>query len=99
MPYDPESVELRNCQFVHDRNCRRSNYVAGSYAETSNSRAAALGLWQVVHNTAKSQREAIAIFSEQSLCPLCLCGEHVVHTMQPQRHREHRDCTETAASF
>src|SRR6185369_9404963 len=47
--------------------------------------------------SAKSSLESIKalnshslLFSVQSLCSLCLCGDYFL----PPRHREHRDCTE-----
>jgi len=33
-------------------------------------------------------------FSVQPLCSLCLCGVFLLEIPQPQRHREHRGCTE-----
>src|SRR5689334_22346739 len=34
------------------------------------------------------------VFSVQPLCSLCLCGFCSFRVEQPQRHREHRGCTE-----
>src|SRR5687768_8223909 len=36
----------------------------------------------------------ISDFSVQPLCSLCLCGYRECAIQQPQRHREHRGCTE-----
>ncbi len=36
-------------------------------------------------------------FSVQPLCSLCLCGVCLLGIHQPQRHREHRSCTEKKA--
>src|SRR4029078_12303614 len=36
-------------------------------------------------------------FSVQPLCSLCLCGVFWLGIHQPQRHREHRGCTEKRA--
>jgi len=36
-------------------------------------------------------------FSVQPLCSLCLCGVVLLGIHQPQRHREHRGCTEKSA--
>src|ERR1043165_2330953 len=38
-----------------------------------------------------------ALFSVQPLCSLCLCGVFLLRIHQPQRHREHRGCTEKSA--
>ena len=38
-------------------------------------------------------------FSVQPLCSLCLCGGSFVQPDQPQRHREHRGCTENNQGF
>src|ERR1044072_426948 len=37
-------------------------------------------------------------FSVQPLCSLCLCGVLLLGIHQPQRHREHRGCTEIQTS-
>ena len=39
-------------------------------------------------------RLSLSFFSVQPLCSLCLRGEHLSKITQPQRHREHRGCTE-----
>ena len=36
-------------------------------------------------------------FSVQPQCSLCLCGVFLLGIHQPQRHREHRGCTEKRA--
>jgi hypothetical protein len=36
----------------------------------------------------------MALFSVQPLCSLCLCGVFLLGIHLPQRHREHRGCTE-----
>ena|ERR1043165_8258452 len=40
------------------------------------------------------QTPASEDFSVQPLCSLCLCGVFLLGIHQPQRHREHRGCTE-----
>src|SRR6185295_8593618 len=37
-------------------------------------------------------------FSVQPLCPLCLCGVFLLGNHQPQRHREHKGCTEKSST-
>src|ERR1043165_8443942 len=52
-----------------------------------------------VNETQQIERELCpkvrtALFSVQPLCSLCLCGVFWLGIHQPQRHREHRGCTE-----
>jgi len=41
-----------------------------------------------------AQKVTKALFSVQPLCSLCLGGVFLLGIRQPQRHREHRGCTE-----
>src|SRR6266851_3384338 len=42
-------------------------------------------------------RRVRTLFFVQSLCSLCLCGYQILGKTSPQRHREHRGCTEKSA--
>src|SRR6185369_2680181 len=51
----------------------------------------------VVPHEALHKKSLHIDFSVQPLCSLCLCGVFLLGIHQPQRHREHRGCTEKRA--